>query len=133
MHWTGWTDESPGPNYASAGRGHKWVEYMGQHMARNLVVFAHTMRDVLAKITPLPHTSRLLRAPRGQSREPNPFTKADPPRSRRSVSQLRDTRRSRNPLLYSPDRGEDLFRRRIQGWCTQGGAGEAIGVELLDV
>ena len=54
VYWTGWTDESPGPNYASAGRGHKSVQYMGQHMARNLVVFAHAMRELTPKIMPLP-------------------------------------------------------------------------------
>jgi multimeric flavodoxin WrbA len=53
VYWTGWTDESPGPNYATSGRGHKSVEYMGQHMARNLVVFAHAMRELTARIEPL--------------------------------------------------------------------------------
>jgi hypothetical protein len=27
---------------------------MGQHMARNLVVFAHAMREITSKIVPLP-------------------------------------------------------------------------------
>jgi hypothetical protein len=27
---------------------------MGQHMARNLVVFAHAMREITPKIAPLP-------------------------------------------------------------------------------
>lgn len=53
VYWTGWTDASPGPNYAKAGREHGSVQYMGRHMARNLVVFAHAMREVTDKLVPL--------------------------------------------------------------------------------
>lgn len=46
VYWSGWTDESPGPNYVDAnGKDHPSTKYMLEHTGHNLVFFAKLMRE----------------------------------------------------------------------------------------
>lgn len=43
-YWTGWTAESPGPDYAEAGQDSEYTNYMIAHMASSLVHAARVLR-----------------------------------------------------------------------------------------
>jgi multimeric flavodoxin WrbA len=46
VYWSGWTDESPGPNYVEAnGKEHPGTKFMLEHAGHNAVVFAHMLRQ----------------------------------------------------------------------------------------
>ena len=45
VYWSGWTDDSPGPDYIKAnGKEHPSTKYMLEHTAHNLVYFATLLR-----------------------------------------------------------------------------------------
>lgn len=64
-YWTGWSDASPGPNYADAGLDCAYTNGMIEHMANTLVHFARVLKE--HPIPALPSDAQRLAATQGRS------------------------------------------------------------------